>query len=1372
MSAYRLLGDAFSSYFIDRVLFDDTRLASAFRIDTDELRRAQRVVRDARKILAHREQPSSTESQLLRPLADVASWAVAAESETVATMYGDENAGLRVTTSDGAVWAHAFCAGPADDLDAAPRGHHRRFALAKTVERVLEATNVPYAIVLSRTELRLMRRNEGGTSSAIALNLDALAEWGAESERAWRLLLGLTAPAAVVAPRLLDRVVELGHKEMAGVGDQLGRQVAEAASGFIRGLYEEPANLERLPRSGDDAALAELFGQVLRTLYRALFALFAEARGLLPIDLPLYRDNYALTTSGEAPTLGFAARTRALFELLRRGADLGGGERIAAFGGALFAAEAAPLVDSLMWSDLAVKQSMTKLTRVQSGRGDIPVSYRELDEERLGSIYEGLLELRLQVADRVMERVRVGGRELVLDPAALAELDGYAATETAVTVVQPDSVVPDLALDEDSDLDYSIEEPGQDELMPPARPNNGKRIVARVERIERGVPYLANSSGRKETASYYTARDLVDFLVRETIDPKAAQATPSEILALRIVDPAMGSGHFLIGAVRRLADHLLAAYRRLEDGPSGYEALPPAIQSAWESEPALLALCRQLVAVHCIFGVDKNPLAVDLARVALWLATAAVDHPLSFLDHRLRCGDALLGLGVRDILTLDALVPPGEVAKKGARSVTNGAARQYSLLSVAGELVDERALEEALAAKLLVAFRSLRGFLTIVDDDREPFESKRNAADIVRAVLVDLRTLHAARVGRLLIGSAHDLALLSALTAFAKLRHLSAHDRAAISPLVAAGERQRTLCWELEFPDVYFEPRDDGEVVRRADAGFDVVLGNPPWDKLLIEKRRWYARYDPLIADYQGRGAEERMSALDRRDDGIRRKFEDEVQELARYVSALDASAAYSWQSIRIGQSRMSGHPDTFKFFTERDWYLAQPNGSVGLVLPAAVTSGDGSSGLRHLLMEQSTIRSLVVFENRKGLFPIDSRFKFATIVFERKHTAATFVAAFWQTETDLLKLSSEERGAQMLAISFSDVRGWSPDRLALLEVRSARDLEVAKRVLASSSPLGTVVLGFNAKFGSELNMTLDRKLFFERVALETSGARREGGVWLSDKGERFLPLREGRMVQAFDANAKRYVSGAGRSAVWSENGYPKQPLEPHYWVREADLDPAWNNVGRKLYWCDVTGATNERTAMATLVRSPGVGTESVRVIYFPSSGASMICAVFNSFVFDWYMRMMVAQHLSNHFVEPAPFLREIPLPNIDEIVSRLSDADAGYVERADLRAEVDAAVAIGYELSYDDLSHLLRSFPLLDREEPALDGESRSTVTPDLVLAAFCRRSGEHDPHHADRIRAARARGALGYVAAPLRKQLPNTRRSVDFQPTLLKAD
>ncbi|MGH7757424.1 MAG: hypothetical protein ACREM8_14225, partial [Vulcanimicrobiaceae bacterium] len=256
-------------------------------------------------------------------------------------------------------------------------------------------------------------------------------------------------------------------------------------------------------------------------------------------------------------------------------------------------------------------------------------------------------------------------------------------------------------------------------------------------------------------------------------------------------------------------------------------------------------------------------------------------------------------------------------------------------------------------------------------------------------------------------------------------------------------------------------------------------------------------------------------------------------------------------------------------------------------------------------------------------------------------------------------------------------------------------------------------------------------------------------------------PLREGRMVQAFDANAKRYVSGQARSAVWDENGWPKRPIEPHYWVRWEDIPSDLSREGSRIYWASVTGPTNERTAMAARVHE-SISGHSLNVLHFTpeASVPATILAVFNSFVFDWLIRLTVAQNLTQNFLGPAPFARKVPHPQLLELVDLVSSETVEYASRADARAELDAAVALAYELSYGDFVHIIDTFYVakkarLDRLEPPLPGEARSTVTRDLALAAYCRLAGAHDPEHADRARAARSVGAYGYVANPLRQRI-----------------
>lgn len=1347
----RVLGDAFSHFYLDRGLPDEKALKRYLAVERDELRDARALVRDARRTLASRVTAASTESALLRPLGQLLGWHVGSET-AIETTQGREAGGIALLDARGAIWARGFAAAPDTGIDDPPPGRHRRFSLAATIARILETSGTPYAIACNARELRFVRRAEGQLTSALVFDLGALVEHGVAVDRAWALLFGLLRQQSIDAsPRVLDEVVRLGRFEMVQAGKTLGKQVREAIVHFVRGLYDDPENRAQLPAADDEAGLARLYGEVLRVLYRCLFALYAEARNLVPIDLPIYRESYALR--GTYPTTGLAARLRATFRLLQRGADLGNGEAVPAFAGSLFSDEAAPLVDALRWSDLAVAKMLAELTHVESKRGRVPVSYRELDVEQLGSIYEGLLELTLALASEPLERINLDGRELVVDRVQLAVLQQSAMPAAR----EPESAAND---DDEFDADEDEEDDEPEDAEPAPRARVKRHKLRGVGTLAAGQPYLKTWLGRKESASYYTARDLVDFLVRETIDPLATNAEPQAILALRIVDPAMGSGHFLIGAARRLALHLLAAYRRIA-ARDGEETLPAALQRAWDDESESLTLCRQLVAVHCLYGVDKNPLAVDLARVALWLATAAAGHPLSFLDHRLRCGDSLLWLPVERVVSLGDL-------KTAARKHGRKNGTQFELLQTEGALANEIELQAAVDRTLSAAFDRLGDFLAVVDDEREPFEAKRAASDRVRATLEPLFTLHDARVGRLLNADARVGPLLDAFATFARTGAVEGPAADGVASWIESGNTINPFAWELEFPEVFFARDALGQTRRRPDAGFDVVLGNPPWDKLKIDRKSFYVRYDPLLLDYQGRTADVRIAAIDAGFKNTSATFVRALETTTRYVRALSESG-FVWQAVMVDGSRTGGDPDCFKYFTELSYRLTRSGGAVGLVLPGAFTSGDGTTGLRRMVLDHARLRTLFVFENRRKLFEIDSRMKFQVMTYAKGGATDTFEGAFWQHGTDLLRLPRHERANGTMSVRTEAVRRGSPERLAILEVRGERDLRIAQQLLAVAPPLGDARRdGWGASFGRELDMSNDRKLFRTRRELETTGIigagqLPDGETLWGRGGERYVPLREGRMVQAFDANAKRYVSGEARSALWDENGWPKRSIEPHYWVRWDEISADLRRETPRVYWCDVSGATNERTAMAALAPGFSIGTESLRAIYLPDDALdtyAVILAVFNSFIFDWYMRMLVAQHLSNHFVEPAPFARKVPHAHLVELVNLVSSETVDYVSRADARAELDAAVALAYELSYGDFVHIIDTFYVakkarLDRLEPAIDGEIQSTLTKDLALAAYCRLAAIHDAEHADRVRAARSVGAYGYVANPLRQKI-----------------
>jgi len=506
--------------------------------------------------------------------------------------------------------------------------------IARAVEFALDYNQARWALVSNGQELRLYRKG-----SAIArqfLRVDFAALFDADRDDEWTAFWGLFRLEAFrPGPDgrcLLDRVLEESHRHAARIADDLRENVLEALEALVQGALDVPEN-RALWGGGlpDESTLRRLFEEGLYFLYRLLFVLYAESRDLLPVGAsPIYRDAYSLEhlrdlVEQELPSED-AGRTyvqktlHTLFRLMREGFPPPGRPRetapflIPPFDGDLFDPARTALLDRCCLPDRAMHRVIRalSLSRPQRrGERRERYSYADLGVDQLGSIYEGLLVYEPALAAEELVLAQVRG-EWQWMPRAEAEERGLA--------VDPES----------------LKRPGEF--------------------------YLRLWGGRRKgTGSYYTPQEITSFLVRQALEPlvqpiiegcaqRDSRGRPKrraeEILELKVCDPAMGSGAFLIQACRYLAE----AYGRalIAEGRD--------VSGRIEAEE--LARYKRLVAERCLYGVDLNPLAVELAKVSLWLETLAADRPLSFLDHRLRCGNSLIGAPLRDAqgkLTVEAL---------------------------------------------------------------------------------------------------------------------------------------------------------------------------------------------------------------------------------------------------------------------------------------------------------------------------------------------------------------------------------------------------------------------------------------------------------------------------------------------------------------------------------------------------------------------------------------------------------------------------------------------------------------------------------------------------------------------------------------------
>jgi Eco57I restriction-modification methylase len=703
----------------------------------------------------------------------------------------------------------------------------------------------------------------------------------------WRLL-NADAFAGSAVPAL-DRAVTLSEQHRAAVRASLQQGVHDALGSLLR-AFAAARRTRQAPR--DPAALLD---ESLVVIYRILFLLFAEARGLVPKWHPTYRDSYTIE-SLRAPSerlarpAGLWESLQAIARLAHRGCRAGA-LRVPPFNGRLFSPTYAPLAESLALDDGAVRDAMVSLTTRASVGGRQRIAYAELGVEQLGGVYE-----------RVLDFV----------PAS----DG--AGSTSLT--------------------------------------------------------LERAGRRKATGTFYTPRGLTEFLVRRALAPLVCDAGPDDILSLRVLDPAMGSGAFLVAACRYLA----AAYESalIRDG----------VLCASDIGEKDRAGFRRSVAQRCLFGVDINPMAVQLGRLSLWLATLAGDRPLTFLDHHLRTGNSIAGSSLQDILRQ----PP---SSRGARTravhlplfdidqadeaIAAMVAPRLSLARDPGDTIEQVRAKERLLASLQRAGEPLAAWKAVADLWCAAWFRRGDSG------------LQAVPFGALVDELLGREAVLP--------RHVSA-------PLLDEAKdiagREQFFHWPLEFPEVFHDL--GGRPA--AQPGFDAVIGNPPWQML---------RGD--------RGSADGAAAL---------------------TAFTRSSGVYSWQS--------EGHANLYQVFLERALNLVRSGGRLAMVLPSGFAIDHGCAALRRAVLDRTVVDTFVAIENRDGLFPIHRGLKFLLLTATRGGPTTTLCSRAGVRSPDTLDTIPDIGDTGAISLPRSVIETLAGDQLAIPDVRTSTDVSILSRAAFS----------------------------------------------------------------------------------------------------------------------------------------------------------------------------------------------------------------------------------------------------------------------------------------------------------------------------------
>lgn len=496
-----------------------------------------------------------------------------------------------------------------------------------------------------------------------------------------------------------------------------------------------------------------------------------------------------------------------------------------------------------------------------------------------------------------------------------------------------------------------------------------------------------------------------------------------------------------------------------------------------------------------------------------------------------------------------------------------------------------------------------------------------------------------------------------------------------------------------------------------APSGAALVIGNPPWEKLKISRHE--------LAKSQGAARAYGQS------------YDNDV-DLAHHRSTL---LTYIEQVATGTRLQGRGEHDLYKLFLELGMGIAAEGGILAMLLPAGLIRAQGTESLRRELNVLARELSISVIENRARNFAIDTRFKFLSVVARIGAGAQKPIALKVADRTGALPNTPVKLSRTQLARVRTD--------LSIPEVRTAEEWDLYSRLAKNATTVGDPEGPWHPEYRREVDMTLDQKSF-RRAPSEGT-----------------MPLLEGRHVAQYRWRAKTYQSGEGRAAIWRPEPLSDTFLRTQWHVPVNAMHPATadRTTRSRIGFCDITGQTNERSLLAARVPADVVCGNKVPTLAFREGGADredLFLALANSLVVDWMLRRIVTTTV-NFFL-----LDTLPLPRIDEdadvgrelvsLARRLTTAEgvpsSNPWEVGQWRARSDALVAAAWGLSCRDLETVLGDFPLLDRGQPALPGESRSTVTADSVLAEL---ANILDVAHssAERRENARVRGAIPYVPA-----------------------
>jgi hypothetical protein len=841
----------------------------------------------------------------------------------------------------------------------------------------------------------------------------------------------------------------------------------------------------------------------------------------------------------------------------------------------------------------------------------------------------------------------------------------------------------------------------------------------------------AAGNERKTTGSYYTPTSLVECLLDSALTPvlherlagKFGSNAEQALLSIRVCDPACGSGHFLIAAAHRLARRL-ASIR------------------AENEQPSLADLRHALrdVIGHCIYGVDQNSMAVELCKITLWLEAIEPGKPLSFLDHHIQCGNSLLGVTPR--LLEDGLPDDAFKPVDGDEKVLSIEARRRNK-EERNQLVLFHGIETAAWDHLVNLPAAMIEVDRILDDTVGGLHAKE---DRYTALVSSSGYLHSrfhadAWCAAFVWKMTKDLPYPITNDVLRKIeRNPSDCTQWMRDEIQRLREQYQFFHWHLAFPKVFTLPGKGRQPENKDagwDGGFDVILGNPPWERTALEELEFFARNCPEVLAAPTTAT--RKQAIQ----NLRTTNFQLFEEYSKEKRKADCEGKF-YSAAGLYPLGAQGRLNTYALFSNLGIRLLALNGRLGMVLQSGLASDAPMEDFWRFLIRDLRLVAFIDFENKRRIFQnVHLEQKFALVSFTGSPRASTAPVrvGFWLQSIDDLQDTD-----RVYELRVDDLDRFSPNTGQPLLTRRRTDLGILRRIF-SESEICWYAATERGRARAWVSMTSASFSQYLKRECDLPGASFHNDWELAVDGQKYLPLLEAKQIEQYDfsfatyegVSQKEVLAGDPRRISHADGSLLAIP-KPRFWADKQVVDDFLRSKNGTRRWSfgyrDVTNVNNERTAIAAILPYVAFLQPLNGVFCSDARTAALVLASLNSFVCDFVARLrFTGRHLNVTTFAQLPVPKRIEaayvIPRVVELVyvsSSLASfaSECGYSgepffwnrdRRFEVKCELDAAFAHFYGLSADDLNYILDTFHVLKSREQKEFGRF---LTRDTVLKHF----------------------------------------------------